>query len=146
MTSYSEEDMKRAVSAVKRGMSFGKAAAANRVPKSTLHRMIRNKPQKKSGGQLGLSADTESRIVDIIHQVATWKVPFDGFDVRLLVKHLLDKERIRHRRFKGNMPGIDWLRQFLKRHDLVMRNTDNVKPKRFEINENQMKEFYDNLK
>ena len=145
LTGYTEEDMKRAVTAVRRGLSLGKAAAANRVPKSTLHRKVRNEQQKKSGGQLGLSADTENRIVDIIEQVAAWKVPFDGYDVRLLVKHFLDKEKIKHRRFKSNMPGVDWLRRFLKRHDLVMRNTDNVKPQRFQIGEDDMNDFYDEL-
>ena len=145
LTGYMEEDMKRAVTAVRRGLSLGKAAAANRVPKSTLHRKVRNEQQKKSGGQLGLSADTENRIVDIIEQVAAWKVAFDGYDVRLLVKHFLDKEKIKHRRFKSNMPGEDWLRRFLNRHDLVMRNTDNVKPQRFEIGEDDMNDFYDEL-
>ena len=117
LTDYSEEDMRKAVTAVKRGMSFGKSAAVYGVPKSTLYRKIRNKQQKRSGGQLSLSIDTETRIVDIIHQVASWKVPFDGYDVRLLVKHFLDKEKIKHRRFKNNMPGVDWLRSFIKRNN-----------------------------
>ena len=137
--------MNRAVRAVNRGVSFGRAAATNNVPKSTLHRKIRNPDQKRYGGQLALSTQTEERIVDIINQVALWKVPFDGFDVRLLVKHFLDKEKIKHRKFKSNLPGLDWLRSFMKRHKLVMRQSDNVKPQRFEINEEEMNNFYNNL-
>ena len=42
LTTYTEEDMKRAVTAVKRGVSFGRAATTNNVPKSTLHRKVHN--------------------------------------------------------------------------------------------------------
>ena len=90
-TTYTEEEMKKAVTAVKRGVSFGRAATTYNVLKSTIHRKVHNLQPKRTAGQLGLSTETEKRIVDIVHQVAIWKVPFDGFDVRLLVKHFLDK-------------------------------------------------------
>ena len=130
-TTYTEENLQHAISAVKRGKSIGNASKMFSVPKATLARKVNGKCVKKNGGQLALSVENEDRLSKIINQVALWSVPFDSLDIRYLVKFSLDKEGIRHRTFRENLPGVDWLKGFMRRHNLTLRQADSVKPKRY---------------
>jgi len=73
-----------------------------------------------------LSAEAEQRLAETINTLAQWKVPVDFFDVRLLVKNYLDRQRVTDRRFRDNCPGPDWLNSFMKRHKLTKRIADNT--------------------
>ena len=144
-TNYTEDNLQRAIDAVKRGTSVGKAGTMFNVPKSTLQRKVKGKGAKKHGGQLAVSAENEVKLSKIINQVALWSVPFDSLDIRHLVKHSLDKEGAQHRIFRDNLPGIDWLKGFMKRHNLTLRQADKVKPKRYEVTEESVNSFYSEL-
>ena len=71
-------------------------------------------------------------------------MPLDGCDIRALAKNYLDR-----RGFKvfprENLPGVDWLRAFVKRHCLVYRLADNVTPSKFEVDEPLLNSFFDCL-
>ena len=43
------------------------------------------------------------------------------------------------------MPGVDWLRSFIKRHRLTKRFADNVKASRAEVNHEIMNNYFDSL-
>ena len=43
------------------------------------------------------------------------------------------------------MPGNDWLRGFIKCHNLTKRITDNVKAARDEVNHEIINSYFDNL-
>ena len=145
LTNYTPVDIQNAVKCVREGQTIGKAAMAFGVPKSTLYRKLNGKQTKQTGGQLGLSEECEEELVNIINQLTDWKVPLGGYDVRLLVKHYLDKRCVIHKRFANNLPGTDWLRGFLRRRNLVVRLSDNVTPAKFEIDEASVNEFFDQL-
>ena len=49
------------------------------------------------------------------------------------MKSYLDNRGIFDSRFKKNLPGIDWLNLFVKRHNLTQRLSDNVSSGRAEI-------------
>ena len=74
-----------------------------------------------------------------------WRVPFDSLDIRLLVKSYCDKVKINDARFKNNMPGVDWVQSFMKRHCLTNRVADNVKHSRAVVNEETLNKYLDNL-
>ena len=64
----------------------------------------------------------------------------------MLVKSMLDKEGKSYARFKDNMPGDDWVRSSLSRHeDLTQRITQNIQISRAEVNEDVINNFFDNL-
>ena len=48
--------------------------------------------------------------------------------------------------FKNNFPGRDWANLFLKRHQLVKRYADKVKPARGNISLEEVDTFFANLK
>lgn len=144
-TTYDEESMVNAEKAVAKGETLGRAALRFGVPKSTLYRKCRGLNAKRNGRQTALSDDCERLLAAAINQLAEWKVPLDGWDIRMLVKHMLDTRHQEIKVFKDNLPGNDWLRAFMKRKNLVKRYADYVKPKRFEISAEELNNFYDEL-
>ena len=83
--------------------------------------------RKKHGGQPRLAETIESLLVKTISAMTNWRVPLDSLDIHLLVKTYLDKCGVTDTRFKDNLPGIDWVRSFMDRHQLTKRIADNVK-------------------
>ena len=143
---YSDETVKRCLKDVKRGKGQNKMARVHKIPKSTLSRKVRGLQTKRSGGQLALGVEFETKLVGILDELARWKVPVTSLDVRLIVKHALEEDGIRHKRFRENLPGPDWLRGFRKRHKLSLRTPDSVKVKRFTVSKEELEEYYANLK
>ena len=60
------------------------------------------KQEGKAGGQI----DLNEKLFLLMVTLAKWKVPLDDFLIRCLVKAYLDREKIIHKRFKDNVPGV----------------------------------------
>ena len=78
----------------------------------------------------------------MITSLTDWRAPLDGLDICCIVKTYLDKRGITDSRFKDNMPGPDWVRSFVKRHNLTKRVADNVKHSRAIVNEEVLEEYF----
>ena len=48
-------------------------------------------------------------------------------------------------RFKNNMPGVDWVQSFIKRHNLTKRVANNVKTSRAVVNSDVINKYFNNL-
>jgi len=83
--------------------------------------------------------------VKALDSLTNWKVPFDGYSVRCLVANYLKVEKLNISSFVDNFPGPDWLRGFMKRHNLTKRITDNVKAARAEVNSEVINKYFDHL-
>ena len=141
---YEDCDLQNAIlSVTDLGKSYGWAEKQYNVPRATIYRKVNNLQSKTSGGQKGLSDETELSLVQLVHRLTDWKVPLCGTDLQTLVKHYLDTREVVHPRFKENRPGVDWLKGFLRRHNLVLRKADNVKPARFEISDTVVNVWFD---
>ena len=81
----------------------------------------------------GLTDESEAAIVNTLDTMATWKVPLTAFDLRCVVKGYLDRQGVVDARFRYNLPGPDWVKSFIGRHNLTTRCADNVRPVRAEI-------------
>ena len=57
----------------------------------------------------------------------------------------MDRQGIVDSTFRYNLPGLDWLNSFMKRHNLTQRIADNVKIERAEIFPNMISEYFENL-
>ena len=86
-------------------MTLQKASKYFKIPYSTLLNKINKTHEKKSGGQNALSDNLESYIVKTLDLMTTWKVLFDGYGVRCLVKSYLDNEKLNIKKFRNNFPG-----------------------------------------
>lgn len=143
---YATEDMERAIAEVKKqnGKGISQAARDHNVPRSTLYDKWRGFHQKDLGGQQRLSKELELLIVSSLNTLAKWKIPLTGLDIRLLVKDYLDQSGMQDI-FTDNMPGPDWLRLFMKRHNLTRRRAANVTHVRGKVKSEEMEKYFDNL-
>ncbi|XP_065658224.1 uncharacterized protein LOC136082729 [Hydra vulgaris] len=147
-TSYTKKDIEIAVIKVKNhGFTIRKASKMYNIPLGTLHKKVKLGDQvpKKHGGQTRLDSKIENLFVQTIIHMTDWRVPFDSLDIRLLVKSYCDKVKINDARFKNNMPRVDWVQSFIKRHCLTNRVADNVKHSRAVVNEETVNKYFDNL-
>ena len=120
-TNYTSKQLSDAIEAVKTNkLSLRKAAKTFNVPYATLHFKCKTDPEKwkKHGGQTCLTKETEQHIVNSISKLTKWRVQFDSYNVRCLVKGYLDNRNITDKKFKNNLPGEDWILCFIKRNDL----------------------------
>ena len=84
-------------------------------------------------------------LVKVIDSLTEWHIPVSSIDIRLIVKSYLDKQGIVDIRFKDNVPGIDWVRLFMKRNNLTKRIADNVKSSHALVNKEVIDKYFDNL-
>ena len=70
----------------------------------------------------------------------------DDYGCEVPRKNVLGRKEVCDKRFKNNLPGQDWLNGFTKRHVLVQRCDDNVKPVRAKITAQAISAYFENLK
>ena len=146
LTEYSIENLEKALQDVKKGLkSIRKAAVHYGVPYATLNRKLKAPTKNIHGGQPCLTKTTEDLLVKTLSVMAEWRVPVDSLDIRFIVKSYLDKRGIVDTRFNDNLPGIDWVTSFMKRHNLTKRVADNVKSQRAAVNADVINEYFENL-
>ena len=122
-----------ALRAIKGGRTIRKAARDFDVPYGTLYNKLKGLHKSSYGGKRELPYAVEIDIVNILEFCAVMKAPIDGFDLRCIVQNLLNACNIKSKKFRMNMPGPDWLENFIKRHSLTKRIADNVKSARAEV-------------
>jgi len=137
---YEDDTLKNAVKAVRDGKLSFRAAAAVKfsVPKSTIERHLNKEDLKKQGGQTRLTAQTELSIVRLVIALVNWRVLVNTEDLRDLVKSYLDTQGVNDRCFKNNIPGYEWAKGFIKRHNLTTRFADNVKSSKLKISQDDV--------
>ena len=91
------------------------------------------------------SVDFEKNLLLTVHTLTMWKVPLDRFSIRCLVKAYLDSGKIIHKRFKDNMPGVEWVRSFIQQNNLTKRIANNVRGARPEVSEEIISAYFENL-
>ncbi|XP_071052929.1 uncharacterized protein [Onthophagus taurus] len=126
---FNEKNITKAANAVKNGMSYRKAEKKFGVPKSSIRRRVKNKQQNQYGRPPVFNNDEERKITECIALAVEWGFPLTSFDIRCIVKKMLDKNGLNEPRFKNNMPEIKWIKGFLKRQseELKGRLCKNIK-------------------
>ena len=72
--------------------------------------------------------------------------PLDTFDLRCVVKNLIDKRGYNEPILKENFPRKKWTKSFLKRNKaLSLRFSANIKKKRAAISDDTINGYFDNL-
>ena len=100
------------------------------------------------GGQPILNKHEEGMLLQGILRAAHWGFPFNSTDIRYLVKGYLDKCGRKESRFKNNLPGVEWARNFLARHSnfLSVRLSENIKRCRAEVTKETVAQYFDHLR
>ena len=105
---YTEEDLQKDVEVVKRRkLSIKEASRKYGISFSTLQRTTAGvRGEKNGGGQNALSVEFEKYLLKSLDILTYWKVPFDAFDIRCLVKAYHDSANIQLPKFRNNLAYI----------------------------------------
>lgn len=148
LTEYTPQTLEIAIQAVRSGKSVLSMSKRHGIPYGTLYKKSKYsydpEAARKPGGQQCLSKQEEAKIMDAVNKLTEWKIPLNSTDVRFLVKSFLDRQG-RVTALKNNMPGLDWIAGFKKRHNLTMRLAQNIKPGRAEISPDAVKQYFTRL-
>lgn len=102
---------------------------------------------KKKGGQPVLSEVEELALVKCIVASSVWGYPIDSFDLRMIIHSYLEDIGKVVKKFKNNIPGIDFVYSFVKRHKRAISNRmcQNIKRSRAKICRETLSEYFDHL-
>lgn len=117
------------------------------IPKSTVYRLVNNQTtQRRPGHPVLFSEVIESVFVEYLNLVGSWGFPFDDMDLRYLAKYYLDGKHIEMPQLNENMPGVDWAKNFMKRHasEISARTASNIHRKRAAVTPEMLNEFFRN--
>lgn len=145
---YSEETLDQCLREVLDGQISATAAVKKyRISKGTIINKIHGRKGLKTGGQTALSSSEELAFVNNLITCAEWGFPLTKHDLRLLVKHYLDREGKVVKQFKNNFPGEEWATSFMKRHKdtLSHRLANNIKRSRAAVDRSMLGAFHDEL-
>ena len=145
---YADGQMARAIDLVKsEGYSQREAAAETGVKRRTLGNKLAGKHPGTVGRQTVLDKKEELAFKQHVITMSNFGFPMDTVDLRMIVKMYLDKKGVQVKQFKNNFPGTDWASLFLNRHkDLTQRLAGNIKTKRAGISEEEIDQYFSNLK
>lgn len=145
---YTDDTIKTAMEAIRRGMSYSDASALYKIPVRTLYYKVKGQHAGTVGGQQCLTDVEERHLVDVLIACAEYGAPLTTFDLKMTVKHYLNKQGRAVKQFKnGATPGKDWCYNFLDRHKnrLTQRACQNIKEVRAKKTEEEFAEYFENL-
>jgi hypothetical protein len=144
---YSTETLEKALRDIQHNrMTTRDAAKKYKIPRSTLMNKLHKQHTGKIGGPTKLSAQEESYFVHTVITLSEAGFPLDRCDLCYLVKAYLDRTGKKVRRFKDNLPGEEWTKSFIFRHDeLTERFASNIKRKRAQIGPEVLNNYFDHL-
>ncbi|XP_072392346.1 uncharacterized protein [Diabrotica undecimpunctata] len=143
---FSEEQLHKAVEAVRSGISLRKAENKFGIPRCSINRAINGKNTGKVGRPFVLNEVDQNALVMCLCSAGDWGFPLTLYDIRLLVKAFLDRSGRNEHRFKNNMPGRDFVTSFLKHHQNTLSNKmcQNIRGSRAKVDHNAINiNFYE---
>lgn len=143
---YTEDQVKEAVEEVRTGLSLRKAAEKFGISRCALTAAVKGK-RNKVGRPFVLPIEEQKKLAECMILAGDWGFPLTVLDIRLIVKGYLDRSGRTEQRFKENMPGVDFVESFIKRHSGILSNKlcQNVKRSRAAINEETINSYFDEL-
>ena len=75
-------------------------------PLGTLHNKVNRKHNQSFGGQTTLSEDEERWLRSVLQTLSVWRCPVDMYELRVMVKDMLDKSGSVVSKFKQNLPIV----------------------------------------
>lgn len=144
---YSHEKLEECLEAI-RAHQITQRQAEQRfgIPRSTIKHKLAGKHTKKVGRSRLFTDEEELSFKQHLIKMCDFGFPVDELDFRMAVKSYLDKKGITTTVFKNNLPGYEWTKSFLKRHqELSVRMSSNIKKVRAEVNEDEINTCMDNL-
>lgn len=119
---YTGDQLDKAIEAVRNGTSLRKAAEEFGVSRCSINRAINVKNRGKVGRPSVFSDEEQQTLAQCLCMAGDWGFPLTVYDIRLIVKAFLDRSGKSEKRFKDNMPGVDFVMSFIQRYKKILSN------------------------
>lgn len=140
---YTEETLSRCLAAIQnKELSHRKASLEFGIPRRTILNKLKGYHVLNPGVPPIFTEHEENIFVNCIIKASDYGFPMGEFDLKMVVKHYLEQIGRVVKKFKSNVPGHDWILNFLKRHpQLTKRFADNIKKSRAGITKNDLRQY-----
>lgn len=144
---YSEEKLQECLNEIRIGaISHRRAEAKYGIPRRTILNKLKGKHTNKPGRQNIFTIDEENSFVNCLISMGNFGFPVNSMEARQLIRNYLNRCGREVKIFQNNIPGSDWMKNFIKRHpELSVRFAENVKRTRAAVDENMLRSFFENL-
>lgn len=143
---FTEADLERALAAIRDGMSQAAASRRFKISRGTLQNKLKGEHTRPPGHPTVFTPAEEQLLTKTLVTVSNWGFPFTKVDIRELIHKYLQKKGRNVKEFHDNVPGHDYLENFIIRNKLSVRLAANIKRTRAAVGPNQLVEFFDNIK
>lgn len=146
---YENKKLEQAITSIVEGrLSIRAASRTYKVPYGTLNNKFHGRHCLDPGGRTVFSKNEETAFVNAIIKCSDWGFPLTEKDLKIFVKSYLDGKGINEPKFADNLPGDDWVKLFLKRHNRTLgpRWAANIKKSRAAVTKTIVSEYFDNLR
>lgn len=145
---YKPEVLEECLEAIRSGALTQRAAEKRyNIPRSTIKNKLKGSHTKNVGRARIFSDEEEHVFEQHLIKMSDYGFPVVEIDFRYAVKSYLDKKGVHICQFKNNLPGYEWTKAFLKRHEnLTRRISSNIKKVRAEVDASLIENYMDNLK
>lgn len=100
-------------------MSIKKAAEKHGVPCQILGDRLSQTHGQKPGRLTVFTNSEEAMLRNCLQTVVDWRYPSSVIDFRLIIKGYLEIQGRNEKRFKSNVPGVDFIRSFAARNGFL---------------------------
>lgn len=145
---YTQETLEECLEAIRsKKMSQRAAEIRYGIPRSTIKNKIKGKHNSKVGRKRVFNEEEELCFEEHLIKLCEYGFPIVELDFRFVIKNYLNTRGIQIDQFKNNLPGYDWTKAFLARHDrLSVRLSQNIKKARAEVGAKDIESYMENLK
>lgn len=144
---YSPQQLEECLQAIRDGSySHRQAAEHFNIPRRTILNKLKQKHSKPVGKPTTFSRDEEESFVSYIEALSDFGFPITTEGLRNVIKIYLQRTSRVIKDFQDNKPGLEWLKQFLKRYPrLKERIASNIKRSRAAVTEDTLQDYIKNL-
>lgn len=143
---YSEEDLQKALTAVRKGVSKSAASRLYKIPRTTLIDKVYNNHPLSVGHPTVLNKEDEALIAKTLGVVSSWGYPMTHRDIALVISGFVQRQGRNVAEWKDNVPGYEFIKHFAARNNLTNRLATNIKSQRACVGIPQITEFFTNIK
>lgn len=116
------------------------------IPRSTIKNKLGGKHYDKVGRKRIFNDEEESSFEEHLVKLCEFGFPMIEIDFWFAVKSYLDTKGVNITQFKNNLPGYEWTKSFLSRHqNLSVRMSQNIKKVRAEVGASDIISYIENL-
>ena len=124
---YTEETLQKCLEAVRSGsLSINKATKEYIIPRSAIQNKLMNIHSKSVGRPTVFTKLEEELFALRVTIMCNWRFPLHKLDLCMTVNAYLTKQNRVVREFASNIPGDDWVANFMGGHGLTNKIATNI--------------------